>query len=179
MDAVVNLRAIYAVLKQEQSDTGQKNLIGGPWKLEYARAADVKLQLEQLLGLESKPAGPMSRDQMRASQQMEMMRMQMQQQQAQQAQKTGGAAVKDPAVTAEATAVKILEAQRAGTLKAPAATAAAPAEDKGKQHLANLAGDEAQLKAPAGQHNAEAGGDAAQIKAMVDRFATRRAAAGR
>lgn len=78
MDAVVNLREIYHLLQQEQSDSGQDNLIK-EFELQHARASDVLTSLEELLGLESKKAAaaPMSPQQMQQMQQ--MMQQQMQQ----------------------------------------------------------------------------------------------------
>ncbi len=45
MDAVANLRDIYALLKKEESDEGQQRLVRS-FPLRYARAADVRDQLE-------------------------------------------------------------------------------------------------------------------------------------
>ena len=77
MDAVVNLQEIHRLLTEEQSPVGQDRLVR-EFVLRYARAADVRDQLEALLGIESKRGGgsamPMSAQQMQ----------QMQQQQAQQ-----------------------------------------------------------------------------------------------
>lgn len=79
MDAVINLREIYQLLQQEQSDSGQDKLIR-EFVLEHARAADVMASLEALLGLESKTAAtPMSPQQMQQMQQMQQQQMQMQQ----------------------------------------------------------------------------------------------------
>ncbi|MCA9121137.1 MAG: hypothetical protein H6822_17405 [Planctomycetaceae bacterium] len=76
MDAVVNLREIYHLLQQEQSELGQDNLIK-EFVLNYVRAADVMTSLQELLGLETKkPATPMSPQEM---QQMQQMMQQMQQ----------------------------------------------------------------------------------------------------
>ncbi|MDA1050276.1 MAG: hypothetical protein O3C40_07325 [Planctomycetota bacterium] len=94
MDAVINLREIYHLLEQEQSESGQDNLIQ-EFVLEHARATDVLASLEELLGLESKQAAaaPMNPQQMQQMQQM------MQQQQQQMQQRGGaqpGAAPKKP-----------------------------------------------------------------------------------
>lgn len=77
MDAVVNLREIYHLLQQEQSESGQDNLIR-EFVLKHARASDVMTSLEGLLGLETKKAAtPMSPQEMQQMQQ--MMQQQMQQ----------------------------------------------------------------------------------------------------
>lgn len=88
MDVVVNLREIYAVLQQEQSDTGQERLVR-EFVLKYAKASDVQGQLETLLGVEKKTRSPMATDprQMAEMQQQQarmMAEMQQQQMQAQQ-----------------------------------------------------------------------------------------------
>jgi type II secretory pathway component GspD/PulD (secretin) len=82
MDAVVNLREIAALLRQEQSDSGQDRLVK-EFELQYIKAADVVVQLEALLGIESKsgPTAPMSRQQMEMMRQQQQMMAQMQQQQ--------------------------------------------------------------------------------------------------
>ena len=77
MDAVANLREIYHLLQQEQSESGQDNLIR-EFVLEHARASDVMTSLEGLLGLETKKtAAPMNPQEMQQMQQ--MMQQQMQQ----------------------------------------------------------------------------------------------------
>ncbi len=87
MDAVINLRDIYKVLKEEQSGAGQERLVR-EFPLQYARASDAVEQLNDLLGLDAKktPKGPMTPEQMQMQQQQAMMRMQQQQQQQQQGQ---------------------------------------------------------------------------------------------
>lgn len=76
MDAVINLREIHALLQQEQSESGQDNLIQ-EFVLEHARASDVLTSLQELLGLESKTAAvPMSPQQMQQMQQQMMQQMQ-------------------------------------------------------------------------------------------------------
>lgn len=67
MDAVINLQQIYDVLKEEQSDTGQEQLVK-EFALKYTSAKEVVEHLNTLLGLESKkaPAGPMNPQQMEA-----------------------------------------------------------------------------------------------------------------
>jgi type II secretory pathway component GspD/PulD (secretin) len=57
MDAVANLRDIYAVLKEQQSAAGQDRSVR-KFKLKYARANEVHDLLETLLGPESKTPGP-------------------------------------------------------------------------------------------------------------------------
>lgn len=78
LDAVVNLREIRDVLAQEQSNRGRKRLVR-EFKLEYTRAAEVREQLEGLLGLEKKPAVPAGQqdpNQAAMQQQMAMMEVQ-------------------------------------------------------------------------------------------------------
>jgi hypothetical protein len=74
MDAVANLREIYALLKQEQS-TNSKDRLVRKFTLIHARATEVQTALETLLGLEKKPAagggGPQDP---KAAQQAAMMR---------------------------------------------------------------------------------------------------------
>ena len=57
MDAVINLREIYALLKEEQSADSQHRLIQ-TFTLQYARASEVREQLQTLLGIESKAGLP-------------------------------------------------------------------------------------------------------------------------
>jgi hypothetical protein len=84
MDAVINLREIQKLLKEEQSHQGQERLVR-EFQLQFARASEVVQQLNELLGIEDKkPKGPLTPEQMQQQQQQAMMRMQ-QQQQAQQA----------------------------------------------------------------------------------------------
>lgn len=84
LDAVANLREIYELLRQEQSDRGQDRLMR-EFPLTYVRASDVLAQLEGLLGLSKKSSGPMT------PQQMQQMQRQ-QQQMMQQMQRNGGKA---------------------------------------------------------------------------------------
>ncbi|MBA3312948.1 MAG: hypothetical protein H0T47_06605 [Planctomycetaceae bacterium] len=78
LDVVANLRAIHALLTEEQSGRGRERLVKS-FKLEYARADEVKKLLEEFLGLDKKgPAMPMDPNQAR------MMQQQMQQMQQQQ-----------------------------------------------------------------------------------------------
>jgi type II secretory pathway component GspD/PulD (secretin) len=84
MDTVANLREMYSALKQEQSIQNQQR----PWKkfnLRYARAEDVRDELQALVGGEVKSVGraPQSPEE---SQRAMMMRAMMQQQQQQQQQ---------------------------------------------------------------------------------------------
>ncbi|HTI51123.1 MAG TPA: secretin N-terminal domain-containing protein, partial [Planctomycetaceae bacterium] len=85
IDAVVNLRDIRDVLSDEQSNQGRERLVQ-EFRLEHVRAAEVLEQLQELLGLEKKPANaqPLSPEQQMMQQQQQMMRMQQQQQQGQQ-----------------------------------------------------------------------------------------------
>ena len=92
MDAVVNLREIYAVLQQEQSDTGQERLVK-EFVLMHAKASDVLEQLETLLGVEKKrQRSPMGMDpgQMAEMQQQQARMMAEMQQQMQQQMQQGG-----------------------------------------------------------------------------------------
>jgi hypothetical protein len=81
IDAVVNLRDIRDVLTDEQSKQGRERLVQ-EFRLEHVRAAEVVEQLQELLGLEKKPANaqPLTPEQ-QMMQQQQMMRMQQQQQQ--------------------------------------------------------------------------------------------------
>ncbi len=70
MDAVQNLRDVYALIQEEQSGEGKKLLVQ-TFRLKHSLAEEVLVQLQELLGIESKskgPAIPMSPDQMRAQQ---------------------------------------------------------------------------------------------------------------
>ena len=84
MDAAINLREINALIEQEQSNSGRSPLIE-EFVLNHARAADVLIELQTLLGLQSKTASAtgMSANQMHAMQQQ-------QQQMAQQMAQRGG-----------------------------------------------------------------------------------------
>jgi type II secretory pathway component GspD/PulD (secretin) len=74
MDAVLNLRQVYEVLMQEQSDSGQDRLVR-EFVLKHTSAREVVEHLNKLLGIESKSAAPkMPMD----PQQMEAMRRQAQ-----------------------------------------------------------------------------------------------------
>ena len=55
MDAVINLREIYAVISAEQSAESQHRQ-PRVFVLKYARASEVRNQLQTLLGIETKPA---------------------------------------------------------------------------------------------------------------------------
>lgn len=87
IDAVVNLRDIRDVLREEQSNQGRERLVQ-EFRLEHVRAAEVVEQLQELLGLEKKAANaqPLTPEQQMMQQQQHMMRMQQQQQQGQQGQ---------------------------------------------------------------------------------------------
>jgi type II secretory pathway component GspD/PulD (secretin) len=93
-DAVVNLREIYNVLKEEQSGDSKKSVIR-EFVLKHARASDVKIQLLTLLGVEQKPempagAGGASPDQAQQQAMMMAMQQQMQQQGGRRGQRNGG-----------------------------------------------------------------------------------------
>ncbi len=79
VDTARNLRDVNALLSVEQSDRGQERLLQNI-PLQYTRAADVIDNLKELLGVETKPAGPMTPEQMRQQQQM-MQQMRQQQKQ--------------------------------------------------------------------------------------------------
>lgn len=103
MDAVVNLRELFEVLRSEQSPTGQERLVK-EFPLKYAKASDVLTQLETLLGMERKSRSmssggnpqEMAQQQarmmaeMQQQQQQQMQQMQQAQQQQQQQQQRGG-----------------------------------------------------------------------------------------
>lgn len=68
MDAVINLRQLYQVLTEEQSDSGQDRLVR-EFPLKNSAAEEVVEQLNQLLGIEPKssaPTGPMTPQQIEA-----------------------------------------------------------------------------------------------------------------
>ncbi len=68
MDAVLNLQQVYKVLKEEQSDTGQDQLVQ-EFVLKHTSAEEVVEHLNTLLGIESKngaPKGPMNPQQLEA-----------------------------------------------------------------------------------------------------------------
>jgi type II secretory pathway component GspD/PulD (secretin) len=90
MDAVINLREMYSVLEQEQSNEGDERLVR-PFVLKFARAEEVAVQLKELLGLK-KESAPMNPQQMQQMQQM-------MQQRAQQNGGKGGAPTKEPEVS--------------------------------------------------------------------------------
>ncbi|MGC1273898.1 MAG: secretin N-terminal domain-containing protein [Planctomycetaceae bacterium] len=90
VDAVVNLLAIRDLLKEEQSGRGLERLVKS-FKLEHARADDVKKLLEEFLGVAEKDEA-MPADPRQMQMRMQMMQMQQQQrQQQQQGQQPGGA----------------------------------------------------------------------------------------
>jgi len=83
IDAVANLREIFAVLQEEQSVGSQESLVQ-EFVLQHARATDVHEYLIGLLGMESKssaPTRPMSREQMEMMQRQAKMMADMQRQQ--------------------------------------------------------------------------------------------------
>ena len=67
IDAVANLREIFDVLKEEQSDTGLERVFR-EFKLRNSDCEEVLQHLQTLLGIEKKPAGPMSKEQIEAAQ---------------------------------------------------------------------------------------------------------------
>ena len=66
VDAAANLREIFAVLTEEQSDTGLERLFQ-EFKLLHSDCEEVLQHLQTLLGVEKKPAGPMSKEQIEAA----------------------------------------------------------------------------------------------------------------
>jgi type II secretory pathway component GspD/PulD (secretin) len=67
IDAVVNLREILEILKEEQSDTGLERVFR-EFKLHHSDCEEVLKHLETLLGIEKKPAGAtMTKQQMEAA----------------------------------------------------------------------------------------------------------------
>ena len=88
MDAVVNLRELFELLRSEQSPSGQERLVK-EFPLKYAKASDVLTQLEALLGMEKKSRSMSSGgnpQQNEMMQQQARMMAEMQQQQQQQMQ---------------------------------------------------------------------------------------------
>lgn len=88
MDTVVNLREMYLALKHEQSAENQRRSVR-KFKLHYARAEDVRNELQTLVGGESKPAGRQPQSPEEAQQAAMMRAMQQQQQQQQQGGQPG------------------------------------------------------------------------------------------
>jgi len=87
MDTAANLSELSRILSEEQSDAALESL-AREFVLEHVRAIDVREQLLQFLGLETKKRESMSREQ----QMMEMQQQQMMMQQQQQQQQKGGVA---------------------------------------------------------------------------------------
>ncbi|WP_437188180.1 secretin N-terminal domain-containing protein [Planctomicrobium sp. SH668] len=95
MDSVGNLRDIYQVLQQSQSEETTKTTIVREFRLEYRRAADVVLLVEAILGLEPKRPAPQiggesGGDMMSFQMMQQMQQMQQMLQQSQQAANSGG-----------------------------------------------------------------------------------------
>lgn len=113
VDAVINLREVYAVLKQEQSAQGRQRLVK-EFKLQHVRADDVLEQLQTLLGLEpSKPkAAGGGGDQNAQMQRMAMMQMEMQQR--------GGGGQPQPPQAKPAPTVNLVVNQRENSILANA-----------------------------------------------------------
>ncbi len=86
MDTAANLRELQRILSEEQSQTAQDGL-AKEFELEHVRATDVREQLLQFLGIETKKKAPSTPEQ----QMMEMQQQQMMMQQQQQQQQQGGA----------------------------------------------------------------------------------------
>jgi len=87
MDTAANLSELNRILSEEQSEAALASL-AREFVLEHVRAIDVREQLLQFLGLETKKKESMSREQ----QMMEMQQQQMMMQQQQQQQQAGGGA---------------------------------------------------------------------------------------
>ncbi len=79
MDSVINLREIYRILSDEQSEAALANL-AREFPLVHVRAEDAKSQLERFLGIKSDDTASMSPEQMAMMQQQQQMQMQMQMQ---------------------------------------------------------------------------------------------------
>ena len=91
IDTVVNLRDIYKVLGDEQSNDGQERLVR-EFELQHAKASEVAQQLQKLLGIEDKSAARgAGGGQMNPEQQQQMMMQQQQMMQQMQQQGRGGA----------------------------------------------------------------------------------------
>lgn len=88
MDTAANLSELSRILSEEQSEAALESL-AREFVLEHVRAIDVREQLLQFLGLETKKKESMSREQQMMEMQQQQMMMQQQQQQQQQ---KGGAA---------------------------------------------------------------------------------------
>ena len=71
MDSVINLREIHRLLEEEQSATGQENLVR-EFPLEFTQADEILDDLKILLGMPSGPAKPMTPQQMQQAQQRAM-----------------------------------------------------------------------------------------------------------
>ncbi|MDZ4820732.1 MAG: secretin N-terminal domain-containing protein [Planctomycetota bacterium] len=78
IDAVRNLQEIYNLLQDEQSAAGQDRLVP-EFFLKHARAEEVRTQLNALLGIEDKPSGPPSPQEMQQRMQQQQMEAQMRQ----------------------------------------------------------------------------------------------------
>lgn len=92
LDAVINLREVYEVLKREQSQDDEQRLVK-EFVLQHTRATDVLQQLQTLLGIEPKSSGPARG---MSPQQMEMMQQQQQQMMMQMQQRGGAAPMPQP-----------------------------------------------------------------------------------
>jgi hypothetical protein len=93
MDTAGNLRRIRDVVGAEQGESGKNHQLR-EFKLHNARADDVMTTLKQLLGIQDKSSGPMSRDEMQQEMQRQQQMMQQMQQQ-QQGEKKNAAGPKD------------------------------------------------------------------------------------
>jgi hypothetical protein len=78
MDAVINLRDVYKVIGQEQSEDHQEQLVR-EFELQYAKASEVQSQLNKLLGIEEKTPGRGREGMPQDPNQMQMMFQQQQQ----------------------------------------------------------------------------------------------------
>jgi type II secretory pathway component GspD/PulD (secretin) len=116
LDAAVNLREIRDVLAHEQSHRGRKRLVR-EFKLEYTRAAEVIVQLQDLLGIETKPATPQPGGRQQNAQQQMAMQMEVMQMAQQQGGRPGGG---PPQAAKQAPAVHLVINSRENSIVAQA-----------------------------------------------------------
>ena len=70
MDAAINLQQIADLLERER-DSASREALAPEFKLRYLPAEEAKVMLEQFLGIEKKPAAPMTPQQLQMMQQMQ------------------------------------------------------------------------------------------------------------
>ncbi|MFO0816344.1 MAG: secretin N-terminal domain-containing protein [Pirellulales bacterium] len=88
MDAVANLRSLYKVLGDEESTEGQERSVH-EFELEFAKAADVREQLQKLLGIEDQSSAGRSVQGMNSDQLRQMMQQQFEQMRQQESRSRG------------------------------------------------------------------------------------------